>query len=190
MTREMIKRNLKIYKRQELSGSDFPGFRRAAVLVPIFPTTEGLSVLLTVRTEAVETHKGQISLPGGMMDAGDTDIVETALLESCEEIGLNAERVEILGLLDDTIVPSKFIITPVVGYLKSRPSARARTSEVAEVFDIPLAFFADDKNARAEERELGGRKFPLWFYNYNGKIIWGATAGILRNLVKLLSSSV
>jgi 8-oxo-dGTP pyrophosphatase MutT (NUDIX family) len=189
MTEESIKRSLENCKRKQSTAAEFPGFRRAGVLVLLFPSQDGLSVLLTVRTEEVESHKGQISLPGGVMDKGDRDIVDTALRESAEEIGLNTEGVEILGLLDDTVVPSRFIITPVVGYVSSKPLARRSEVEVAEVFDVPLGFFADDKNGRREEREIRGRKYPLWFYEYQGKSIWGATAAILRNLVKVESAS-
>lgn len=187
MTRESIKSKLANCKRKEFTSVEFPGFRRAGVLVLLFPSQDGLSVFLTVRTEEVESHKGQISLPGGMMDKGDKDIVETALRESAEEIGLNTEGVEILGLLDDSVVPSQFIITPVVGYVSSKHPAKPSKVEVAEVFDVPLTFFADDRNGRREDRELKGRKYPLWYYNYKGKVIWGATAGILRNLAKLQS---
>lgn len=175
------------YTRKESALSDLPGFRRAGVLVLLFPSHDGLSVLLTLRTEDVESHKGQVSLPGGMMDEEDENIIETALRESGEEIGLKAESVEVLGLLDDTLVPSKYIITPVVGYVNLKPLANPSEVEVAEVFDVPLAFFADDENGRREERELNGQRFPLWFYEYDGKVIWGATAGILRNLAKLQS---
>lgn len=187
MTKESIKRSLENHTREEFALSDFPGFRRAGVLILLFPSQDGLSVILTVRTQEVESHKGQVSLPGGIMDAKDSDIIETALRESGEEIGLETERVEVLGLLDDTLVPSKSIITPVVGYVNSKPLANPSEVEVAEVFDVPLAFFADDENGRREERELNGRRFALWFYEYKGKVIWGATAGILRNLAKLLS---
>ena len=185
MTRESIENSLKDYKRKEITATDFPGFRRAGVLVLIFPTGESLSVMLTVRTDSVESHKGQISFPGGMMEDGDKDIIDTALRESCEEVGLDAAQVEIIGILDDALVPSKFIITPVLGYIGRRPSPRPSKIEVAEVFEAPLDFFADDGNARTEEREVQGRRIPLWFYNYNGRTIWGATAGILRNLAKL-----
>jgi len=185
MTIESIRRSLENRTRKEFALSDFPGFRRAGVLVLLFPSHDGLSVLLTVRTEDVESHKGQVSLPGGMMDEKDEDIVETALRESGEEIGLKAENVEVLGLLDDTLVPSKYVITPVVGYVNSKPLANPSEVEVAEVFDAPIEFFASDKNGRREERELRGERVPVWFYEYNGKVIWGATAAILRNLAKL-----
>jgi 8-oxo-dGTP pyrophosphatase MutT (NUDIX family) len=187
MTKESIKKSLDDYKRREFKSTEFPGFRTAGVLVLLFPSQDELSVLLTVRTEEVESHKGQISLPGGVMDGRDRSVIETALRESSEEIGLKGDSVEILGLLDDTAVPSQFIITPVVGYVESKPLAKPNEVEVAEVFDVPLAFFADDENGRREERELRGQKFSLWFYDYKGKAIWGATAGILRNLAKLQS---
>ena len=185
MTRESIKKSLDNHTRKEIPLSDFPGFRRAGVLIILFPSQDGLSVLLTVRTEEVESHKGQVSLPGGMMDKGDKDIIETALRESTEEIGLEAACVEILGLLDDTVVPSQFIITPVVGYITSKPLAKPSEDEVAEIFDVPLSFFTDEKCVRREDRVIKGRRIPLWFYDYEGKVIWGATAAILRNLAKI-----
>jgi 8-oxo-dGTP pyrophosphatase MutT (NUDIX family) len=124
-----------------------------------------------------------------MMDKNDKDAIDTALRESAEEVGLKPEDVEVLGLLDDLVVPSRFIITPVVGLIHSRALGKPSETEVAEVFEVPLAFFADDENCERQEREVDGRRFPLWFYNYNGKVIWGATAGIIRNLlaVRLLT---
>jgi 8-oxo-dGTP pyrophosphatase MutT (NUDIX family) len=186
MTRELLTKRLRVRTRKQLEISDFPGYRRAGVLVPLFPTTEGYSVLLTLRTDSVESHKGQVSFPGGMMDSNDRDIVETAVREVSEEIGLGTNEIEILGLLDDVPVPSQFLITPVVGYLKMRPVVRPSEIEVAEVFDVPLAFFGDERNARKEERELEGRRYPLWFFEYSGRTIWGATAGILRNLAEVV----
>jgi 8-oxo-dGTP pyrophosphatase MutT (NUDIX family) len=183
MTIQSIQNSLQRYKRKEFSPSDFPGFHRAGVLVPLLPTLDGVSVLLTVRTDSVETHKGQISFPGGMMDKRDKDAIDTALRESTEEIGLKSEDVEVLGLLDDTVVPSRFIITPVVGHIHTKPLGKRSEIEVAEVFEVPLAFFADDRNCERQERKVDGRRFPLWFYHYNGKMIWGATAGVLRNLL-------
>jgi 8-oxo-dGTP pyrophosphatase MutT (NUDIX family) len=189
MTIQSIQNSLQRYKRKEYSSSDFPGFHRAGVLVPLLSTPDGVSVLLTVRTDSVETHKGQISFPGGMMDKRDKDAIGTALRESAEEIGLKPEDVDVLGLLDDAVVPSRFIITPVVGLLHTRPLGKPSETEVAEVFQVPLAFFADDKNCERQEREVDGRRFPLWFYNYNGKVIWGATAGIIRNLLAVQPST-
>jgi 8-oxo-dGTP pyrophosphatase MutT (NUDIX family) len=185
MTLQSIQNSLQRYKRREFSPSDFPGFHRAGVLVPLLPTLDGVSVLLTVRTGSVETHKGQISFPGGMMDKRDKDAIDTALRESAEEIGLKSEDVEVLGLLDDAVVPSRFIITPVVGHVHTKSLGKPSEIEVAEVFEVPLAFFADDTNCERQEREVNGRRFPLWFYNYNEKVIWGATAGIIRNLLAL-----
>jgi 8-oxo-dGTP pyrophosphatase MutT (NUDIX family) len=188
MTRESIKKSLDKHTRKEVALSDFPGFRRAGVLILLFPSQDGLSVLLTVRTDEVESHKGQVSLPGGMMDKKDKDIVETALRESTEEIGLEAGSVEILGLLDDTVVPSLFIITPVVGYVQSKPVVKPSEVEVAEIFDAPLNLFTDEKCVRREDRVIKGQRFPVWFYNYEGKVIWGATAAILRNLARVHSA--
>lgn len=185
ITKEEIKKAFQSYQRVQLPLNDFPGFSRAGVLVPLFPRDRELHVLLTLRTESVETHKGQISFPGGMMDTSDRDIVDTALREACEEIGLHKDELEILGILDDVPVPTGFLITPVVSYLPARPVLRVNQVEVAEVFEAPLMFFADDRNARYEDRELRGYKHVVWFYDYQGKTIWGATAAILRTLVKM-----
>ena len=185
LSREHISKALAQCQRKEHSPDEFPGFARAAVLIPLFPTKEELSILLTVRTDEVETHKGQISFPGGVQDTSDTDAIQTALREADEELGITRSDIEVLGLLDDMPLPSKFIITPVVGYLKDRPVCSPNLTEVAEVFDVPLAFFADEKNGRTEERELQGRKFAIWHFQYGKHIIWGATAGMIRNLIEV-----
>src|ERR1043166_761974 len=130
-TIEQILSALALHKRRQYAENEFPGFAKAAVLIPIFPTAEGLSVLFTVRTNEVETHKGQISFPGGMNDPSDADAVQTALRETEEEIGIMKNEVQVIGTLDDHPVPSRFIITPVVGFLKKRPHYTPNPKEVA-----------------------------------------------------------
>ena len=159
------------------------GLTRAAVLVPLIMTPGGESLLFTRRTEDVETHKGQISFPGGMVDRADRDVVEAALRETEEEIGLDRSNVEVAGLLDDLTTPSGFLITPVVGVVRTIPSLRPNRAEVAEVFQVPLAFFADERNGRTETRTVQGRSYELWFYERDSNLIWGATAFIVRSLL-------
>jgi len=167
----------------ERRGLSIEGFRRAGVLVPLVMAHRRPELLFTKRTEEVESHKGQISFPGGMMDAGDGDIVETALRETREELGIAASAVTVRGLLDDLAVPSGFIITPVVGTLESLPSLTPNPSEVAEAFTVPLEFFCNPSNGRSEIRDLQGMKREVWFYDFHGRTIWGATAMIARMVV-------
>ncbi len=168
---------------------EFPGFARAAVLVPLIPTADGLSFLLTQRTEHVETHKGQISFPGGVQDHPDETPVQTALRETHEELGIDPHHIEILGTLNEKPVPSKFIICPIVGYLQSLPPLSIHDAEVADIFTAPLSFFADDANARTEHREFHGRQFTVWHYQFQKYHVWGATAGIIRDLIDLIHPS-
>jgi 8-oxo-dGTP pyrophosphatase MutT (NUDIX family) len=164
------------------------GYARAAVLIALVQGSEGLSLLLTRRTESVETHKGQISFPGGVQDHPGERAVETALRETKEELGIEPGLVEILGMLDEKLVPTKFVITPVVGYLKHPPAITIHPGEVAEVFSVPLSFFADDANASSEQRLFEDRTVTVWHFHYQQHHIWGATAAIIRDLVELIHS--
>jgi 8-oxo-dGTP pyrophosphatase MutT (NUDIX family) len=186
-----VLKKLSKYERKIHSLEEYPGFARAGVLILLFPKNDGLRVILTVRTNSVETHKGQISLPGGMADPQDEDIVSTALRETEEELGISRNAVEILGLIDDRQTPSKFIVTPVVGYANAMPEIKPNSSEVAQVFDAPLSLFADLAHARSEERTINfadGKTWTgkIWYFDYEGRTIWGATAFILMNLVEIV----
>jgi 8-oxo-dGTP pyrophosphatase MutT (NUDIX family) len=159
------------------------GFRRAGVLVPLILGSGGADLLFTKRTDHVETHKGQISFPGGMVEEGDADIVHTALREAEEELGIGAKHIEIKGILDDLAVPSGFIITPVVGILDALPLLTPNPLEVAEAFTVPFAFFCNPANGRSELREYRGGRREVWFYEHGEHTIWGATAMIVRSLL-------
>lgn len=162
------------------------GYNPAAVLVPIISANHKVQLLFTKRTNTVETHKGQISFPGGMVDSSDADIVYTALREAHEEIGLPPDSVEVLGVLDDMATPSGFVITPVVGMIGSLPDLRLNCEEVAEVFRVDFDFFSSGLNGRTEMREVRGRMHELWFYEWGEHCIWGATAMMIRSLLKKL----
>lgn len=183
---QLVKKLLSEYQPQKVDLSEYPGFVRAAILCLLFPSTEGLSTLLTKRTDLVDTHKGQIAFPGGVVDKKDRDLIATALREANEEIGIEPKEVEIFGMLDEHPVPSRFIITPVVGYIREKTHTTPHSVEVAEVFDVPLSFFADTAHCWTEEREFRGQKRQVWFYSYKDRIIWGATAAIIRNLLSVL----
>jgi 8-oxo-dGTP pyrophosphatase MutT (NUDIX family) len=175
-----IRQFLKTFQRQEC---DNPKLIPAGVLVPLFEKNGELHVVLTQRADEVEYHKGQISFPGGVMDETDTSILETALRETEEEIGLSKEFVEVLGMLSDFHTPSGFRITPIVSFLSSVPSFSMNTAEVTEVFDVPLVFFLDTRNERVEQHDHFGKIVNVYFYRYGQYEIWGATAAILRSFL-------
>ena len=159
---------------------------RAAVLIPLLLKEDGLSVLLTQRTNHLRDHAGQISFPGGRMDSEDQSPNDTALRESQEEIGLDPERVEIIGHLPEYLTVSGFSVTPVIGLVKPQAEYVLDTFEVADIFEVPLRFLLDPANhqVRLWESEQGGRRF--YSMPYENRFIWGATAGMLRNLYHLL----
>ncbi len=183
---EQIRKFLSTYNPQETRASHL---KRAAVLIPFFLKDGALHVLLTRRTESVEHHKGQISFPGGAVDADDRDTIATALRETEEEIGLEKSRVEILGVFDDVTVPTGYRITPVVGYVSSLPNLTPRAEEVAEIFEVPVSFFLDEKNLRIVQMERNGKIRDVYFYNYGRHEIWGATARIIHSFLSVLYES-
>jgi 8-oxo-dGTP pyrophosphatase MutT (NUDIX family) len=162
------------------------GYRQAGVLVPVIPAPEGPALLLTKRTEDVETHKGQVSFPGGVTDEGDRDIIHTALRETEEEVGIGPTGVEVLGVLDDLATPTGFVITPIVGVLAPMPALKVNQAEVAEVLVVPVAFFLNPANGHSEQRLFRGKYRDVWFYGAGDQQIWGATAMIIRSLLHRL----
>ncbi len=160
----------------------------AAVLVPIVDRPQGLTVLFTRRTEQLKSHSGQVSFPGGRTEPGDPSPEFTALREAQEEIGLARERVEVLARLSDYLVRTGFRVTPVVGLLTPPLELEPDRREVAEVFEVPLAFLLDPRNHRRETRELRGQTVGFYVMNYGERVIWGATAGMLINLYRQLAA--
>jgi len=159
---------------------------RAAVLIPLLLKNDGLSVLLTQRTDHLHDHAGQISFPGGRMDPEDLDPHDTALRESEEEIGLDRKAVEIIGHLPQYLTVSGYSVTPVVGLVKPQAEYVLDAFEVADVFEVPLHFLMNPANhqVRVWESDQGSRRF--YSMPYENRFIWGATAGMLRNLYHLL----
>jgi 8-oxo-dGTP pyrophosphatase MutT (NUDIX family) len=162
--------------------------RPAAVLVPIVQRPEGLTVLLTQRTAHLSNHAGQISFPGGSAEPGDASLIETALRESEEEIGLSRHKIEIIGVLPDHATASSYLVTPVVGLVAPPFELVADPGEVAEIFEVPLAFLMDGMNHQRMSFELpeGAGRRSFYAMPYERFFIWGATAGMLRNLFHLL----
>ncbi|KVN27870.1 coenzyme A pyrophosphatase [Burkholderia pyrrocinia] len=168
--------------------------RSAAVLVPLVVRDTGLTVLLTQRADHLNDHAGQISFPGGRREPFDRDATATALREAKEEIGLAAERVEILGALPDFLTGTGFCVSPVVGLVHPPFTVQADTFEVAEIFEVPLAFLMNPANheVRVFRWDGGERRFFAMPYPrsdaHGHYFIWGATAGMLRNLYRFLAA--
>jgi 8-oxo-dGTP pyrophosphatase MutT (NUDIX family) len=159
--------------------------RPAAVLVPVVLRPE-LTVLLTQRPEDMPSHPGQISFPGGKIEPIDAGALACALREAHEEIGLPAGFVEPLGYLDSYRTSSGFQITPVVALVRPGFPSVLDRREVSEVFEVPLSFLMDEANHQRASRELRGRQRYFYAMPYQGRYIWGATAGMLRNMQQRL----
>lgn len=157
--------------------------RPAAVLVGL---REGVQprLVLTVRTDHLPTHAGQVAFPGGRRDAGDSDAIATALRESHEEIGLDPALVTPVGYLDCFETISGYCITPVVARVAAHAQLYPAPDEVAEVFEVPLAFFLDPANLRRYTMEFRGQRRPMVEFVHGGHRIWGATAAMLFNLLQ------
>jgi 8-oxo-dGTP pyrophosphatase MutT (NUDIX family) len=158
----------------------------AAVLVPLVNQPQGVTVLLTQRTGHLHDHAGQISFPGGRVDEADADRVATALREAAEEIGISPSAVEIIGALPEWDIPTGFRVTPVVGWIEPPIELSLDPFEVAEVFEVPLAFFLDPANHQRLSDEINGRRRHYYAMPYQGRHIWGATAGMLHTLYQAL----
>lgn len=160
----------------------FPdGLTPAAVLVPLV-LRDGWQVLLTQRNELLSNHGGQISFPGGRRDEGDADYIHTALRETHEEVGIPPERVELIGFLDPHPVITGFGVVPVVGHFPADQRLTLDSREVAHAFEVPLDFVLDLGNYQRESITVHGHERYYYVMQYAQWRIWGATAGMLRNL--------
>lgn len=163
-----------------------PTLTCAAVLIPLLFRDGEWWVLVTLRTQHVEHHKGQISFPGGACDPEDVSREATALREAYEEIGIPPEAVEIVGILDDMPTITGFVVTPLVGVVPHSFPYRLNPSEVAAVIEVPISFLREPGSLRVEQREYKGQLHDVLFWEYGRYVIWGATARMLKNLLDLL----
>lgn len=162
----------------------------AAVLVPLIDRPDGMTVLLTQRTEHLSEHAGQVSFPGGRIEPADAGPIAAALREAAEEIGLAAQRIEVVGCLDICTTGTGFRVVPVVGLVAS-PFDLAQDLvidgvEVAEAFEVPLAFVLDEANHQRRVAVGRGVRREFYVLSYRDRYIWGATARMLVNLHEVL----
>jgi 8-oxo-dGTP pyrophosphatase MutT (NUDIX family) len=173
---QQIKKILFHHRKNRIVGEDF---KASAVLIPIFCNQGQYHILFAERSDAVAFHKGQVCFPGGSREPSDSSLLETALRESQEEIDLQAEDIEILGELDDIVtLTSNYVISPFVAFVPYPYPFRVDVKEIKEIFSVPLLFLMDEANFRRDS----------YAYEYEGHIIWGATARILRQFIDLLKS--
>ena len=161
--------------------------REAAVLIPVIQRGGQTEVILTKRSSALKHHPGQIAFPGGKRDAGDPSLVDTALREAEEEIGLARGNVEILGALPTHETVTSFTVTPVLGLVRDDFDPVPEVSEVAEVFSVPLAHICDPARFQVQSRRWRGHRRHYYVVPYGPYYIWGATARMLRSLADRLA---
>jgi len=161
----------------------------AAVLVPLIERDIGMTVLLTQRADTLKDHAGQISFPGGRIEPDDADAWHAALREAHEEIGLSQEFVEFAGYLPDHWVGTGFRVTPVVGFVNPGYELRIAEAEVHDVFEVPLEFILDAANHKTRTRDVLGFATEVYDIPFGERVIWGATAGMLLTLRRLLQGS-
>jgi 8-oxo-dGTP pyrophosphatase MutT (NUDIX family) len=181
---ESIKQLLQIYPCRELS---VPGRRLAAVLIPLYQHNGDYGVIFTQRSDTVYHHRGQISFPGGGHEMQDASLQHTALRESAEEIGLQPTDVQVLGQLDDLLTTgSNYLVRPFVGTIPYPYLFVLDHRETASIIEVPLSWLRQHNPLAQEHRHSEGRLVQSFFFDYNGHIIWGATAKIVKQFLDLL----
>lgn len=171
---------------------DFPRAPRpdsavAAVLILLYPENGNLQTVFIQRPEYNGVHGGQISFPGGKREPRDNDLTATALREAAEETGIIAQEVEILGILTPLFIPvSNIAVTPVVGWAENKPHLSPEKSEVVFIIEADLGSFLDYSIIRTRPYEIRGEKIDIRYFDYNGHVIWGATAMILHELLTIM----
>ena len=172
--------------------ANFPPARPAATLLAVYPDADGqLMIPLTVRRDELRSHAGEVSLPGGAVDAADASLEAAALREAWEEIGLEPSAVTVIGELDDVWIPvSNFEMRPVVGAVAMRPTLVPHDAEVAAIVELPLAALFDPDVVGLEEFESRGLRLRVGAYRYGGVRVWGATALALGMFAHVLDTAM
>jgi 8-oxo-dGTP pyrophosphatase MutT (NUDIX family) len=164
--------------------------RLSAVLLPLYQRRNEYQILFTKRTDTVQDHKGQISFPGGGYEEQDGSLINTALRECREEVGLEPAAVQVLGRLDDALTAtSNYIISPFVGLIPWPYDFVVNLSEIAELIEVPMAALLNGGGPRQETRFSEGKRIETLVYTYQDRVIWGATALILNQFLDIYRQS-
>jgi 8-oxo-dGTP pyrophosphatase MutT (NUDIX family) len=194
-----IEQRLKAHVPQDGQGGDHmlnPGMkkkegtlREAAVLILLVKKPDGsLSVIFTERTTTLTAHAGQISFPGGGVDKTDKNEIETALREASEEIGLDVKNARVLGQLEDYVTRTGYRVRPVVAVLETQQEWQPQASEVAKIFEVPLAHILSPKGLHEESLTFEGGERRFFACDFDGQHIWGATAGMLKSFANAITT--
>jgi len=160
---------------------DFPDYKKASVMILFMEKDSSPHVLLTLRTDKVSTHKGQVSFPGGGYDSTDKDFLDTALRETMEEVGIPAEEIEVLGEFDEYISVMGYHVHVFAGALNSTQQYVVCTDEIDEMLEVPFSLFYNEEYHKCEKITYEGREYDVYYYDYNSISIWGMTARILTD---------
>lgn len=187
--KQRIEAILRQYRKKRIAAAE--NIKSSAVLVPLFYHEGQWHILFALRSDEVNFHKGQVCFPGGTCQSGDASLLQTALRESEEEIGLRAEDVEILGELDDTItVTSGYIISPFVAVIPYHYPFEVNHREIKQILSVPLAALMDKANfyQGQDVQTSEGETIPMYYYRYREHTVWGATARIVKHFIELLNA--
>jgi 8-oxo-dGTP pyrophosphatase MutT (NUDIX family) len=177
---EKIKQVLSDFKPVRI---DLENARNSAVMI-LFINKDNLPyIIFTKRTDWVETHKGQISFPGGARDLADETLLRTATRETLEEIGIPPDDIEVVGRLDDFYTITNFTVSPFVGYIPNGFQYSINEREVARILEVPLSVFLDDQYFEVKKWDHKGRFYDVYFYHFENEVIWGATAFIINRFI-------
>ena len=185
--KQEIEKILRHYKKKGITNENL---KSSAVLMPLFYNKGQYHVLFTKRSDELNSHKGQVCFPGGIQQPGDLNLLQTALREAEEEIGLKAKDVEILGELDDSItLGTGYLISPFVAFIPHPYPFKLNRNEVEQIFSVPLATLMDGANFREDYYPTEDKSGPGYAYEYEEHIIWGATARILKQFTELIAEN-
>jgi len=183
--KEEIRRLMRAY--EPIGQQPDPPLPPAGVLLILHERPAGPHIIFQKRTDSVRDHKGQISFPGGATDPEDESVLQTALRETHEEIGVDPSDIEVFGQLDDMATISNFLVTPFVGWLQRYPyDWKFSDHEVAYLLEVPLAHLRDPRNLVPDRRVINGREYEFQSYQFGNDLIWGATARMLGNFLDIL----
>jgi 8-oxo-dGTP pyrophosphatase MutT (NUDIX family) len=179
--KDLIRANYRDHAKRKM---DLPGFTPSAVLVPLFEKNGRAYLLFIKRSLTVTHHKGQISFPGGARDASDKSLLDTALRETEEEIGVGPPAVEIIAELDDMVTPTHFTVTPFAGIIPYPYDFKIDPQETSEVIEIPLQHLLNDAHHRLGYRRFMNKTHEVHYYDYESHTVWGVTGFILNEFLR------
>jgi len=180
ITDNLANREIKTYKYTDVQS------KNAAVIIPLFFKNQEPHILFTKRTDKVEHHKGQISFPGGMEDKSDNDLLETALRETWEEMGIKSKDITILGRTDNLLTNTNFMVTPYVGHFPYPYPYNINEDEISSILEVPLRHLLNPDIFKIDKWKRNDVLWDIHFYDFDGENIWGVTGFLLSNFLSIV----